>query len=478
MGIDKFHTWLKNTYYNSITEYNTSSYDHVYVDLNFLLHRLIAYSTSEKDLLSRVMESIDTIIHNNNPLKTLNLMADGSASYAKILLQKKRRLQTAQSLATKLKMENNIAVFDKKITPLHLTPGTQFMNHFNETIKKYVSDKIGKHIKVNLNLSDEPDESEFKISRYIVKNTTSVCETHLILSSDADIVLISLSLINIYNIDVVIQQGRENQTYIISIDQLLEQHMSMYGYHPLKRLDFVFLSILLGNDYFPKLRCAEFKKLWKVYKLSIKPYETIVNYDHSINLTTFINFLAKYLLNIPTKFKYVDADELVNTNVDAYLYGLSWCIHLYATGKYLDYGYSYHGQSVHPICIIQYIISRKIHHKQMIFTIPHEINNTPPISHNIYPIIVLPYCALRLIPEKYHYVIKNKLMYMYDEEFCKDCGSFKESLRQSRLIDGIIETEPDKKIYSMQKYITHKKTHVVLNPKDYINAIVGVVSNI
>jgi hypothetical protein len=40
---------------------------------------------------------IINLVQTNKPLKTLNLLADGSASYAKIMLQKKRRLQMALS---------------------------------------------------------------------------------------------------------------------------------------------------------------------------------------------------------------------------------------------------------------------------------------------------------------------------------------------------------------------------------------------
>jgi 5'-3' exonuclease len=484
MGIEKFHTWLKNTYYNSITEYSTSSYDHLYIDLNFVLHRLVSYSTSEKDLLTRAMESISTIINNNNPLKTLNLVADGSASYAKILLQKKRRLQTAQSLSTKYKDTQSALA---KINPLFLTPGTQFMQRFNETIRKYVADTIGKHIIVNMNLSDEPDESEFKIGRYIIKNATSVFDTHLIFSSDADIVLISLALVNIHNVNIVIQQGRDSQTYIISIDQLLEQHMDMFGYHPLKRLDFVFLSILLGNDYFPKLRCAEFQKLWKIYKTSVKPFETIVRSDHTINIPIFHKFLNNYVSCMSKKYRMVDVHDIVHTNAEDYLYGLSWCIHLYATGNYLDYDYLYPGDSVHPRCIIQYFMQQKIHNMDNIKLIEKPCT---PIPSEIYPVVVLPHMAMSLVPKKYHEIIKNKLMYMYDEEFCKECELFRQSLRNARkkVTDSSEDTASDEDSgivvcdtlgtstkcckYTMKNYILHKKTHCIGNPKIYIDKIV------
>lgn len=63
---------------------------------------------------------------------------------------------------------------------------------------------------------------------------------------------------------------------MISIDRLIEQHFELYGYNLLKRLDFVYVSLLCGNDYFPKLKYIDFPKLWIAYRESIHPCETIV----------------------------------------------------------------------------------------------------------------------------------------------------------------------------------------------------------
>jgi len=485
MGIEKFHTWLKNNYYNSISEYDTTSYDHVYIDLNYVLHRLVSYSSSENELITRTLDAIKTIANTNASIKTLNLVADGSASYAKILLQKKRRLQTAQSMFPKNYVnsqtddgnsdDNNsnekdksiedTIIFQKKmkrINPLYLTPGTLFMQKFNTAIRNLITNEIDANIKVNFNLADEPDESEFKICRYIISNTSSVFDTHLIFSSDADIVLISLALIRVHNIFIVIQQGRDNQTYTISIDRLLDQHMDIYGYHMLKRLDFVFLSILLGNDYFPKLRCAEFQKLWKLYKSTVQPYETIVNVDFTINIKIFHKFLIAFYANMPTKFKTSEISDITNTHVKDYLYGLSWCIHLYATGNYLDYDYLYFGESIHPMSIIVYLMKNGFDNIKL----EQQINH--PIPSEIYPVLVLPYSAKTLIPKKYHFIIDKKLMFMYDEEFCSECVKFRNSIR---LPVGNVPNN-----YSMKKYILHRKTHCVDDPKNYIDNIVQILN--
>lgn len=189
MGIDKFQSYLKNVYYCSILEKDQYPYDHVYIDLNFLLHKLISYSKTEDDLIQKTIELINNIIQTNRPLKTLNLMADGSASYAKIVLQRRRRLQMAFSIDS------------EKLNTMMLTAGTKFMNKFNEKIKQF-SKQL--NINVNLSLSDEPDESEIKISHQIRLNTKTLYDTHIIFSNDADIVVIAMSLDDIYGIYVSI----------------------------------------------------------------------------------------------------------------------------------------------------------------------------------------------------------------------------------------------------------------------------------
>ena len=89
MGIQKFHSWLKQNYYSAIYEFNNYSYDHIYIDLNFILHRIISYVSTEDELYKRLEYKLTSIISNNIPRKSINLAADGSATYAKILLQKK-----------------------------------------------------------------------------------------------------------------------------------------------------------------------------------------------------------------------------------------------------------------------------------------------------------------------------------------------------------------------------------------------------
>lgn len=462
MGIDKFHSWLKNTYYNSILDYNTDKYDHIYVDLNFVLHRIVSYVSSEKELYEKALGAITTIITNNTPAKSLTLAADGSATYAKIILQKKRRMQTAQTLTSK---QINDDVIDDKINSLYLTPGTEFMNKFNNLIREYTSTTLQSllphKIKINLDLSDEPDESEFKICRYLKKNTESIYDTHLVISNDADIVLIAMAQLDIYNINVVIQLTQGN-TYIISIDLLIEQHMEMFGYNLLKRFDFVFVSLLNGNDYFPKLKYSNFDKLWKSYGNAIRPNETIMQKDGSFDMKLMVNFLIALMRITPKQFNNVQLRDICDYNINDYLVGIRWCMSLYSTGNYASYDYIYSGKSMHPTSIVLYIQLNEINKIDLVKT-PCE-----KIPSELYTILVLPSSAKYLIPKKYHELLETDLKYIYDEEHCKKCAKFRDHF----------DCADEDCAYTMKEYMKHKKIHIIKDPKKYIDDIVAKIKQI
>lgn len=446
MGIEGFHSWLKNTYYSAISEYNNNSYDHIYIDLNFILHKVITYATSDSDLIERAIDTLNNIILRNAPMKTLNLAADGAASYAKIILQKKRRMQSS---------------YKNGVNPMKLTPGTDFMTIFGNEIRKYANTIMdNKKIIVNTNLSDEPDESEFKICRMMQYNAHTVFDSHLIISNDADTILIAMAQKNMYNIDVLI--GNTGSNYIISIDALIEKHMDMYGYNLNKRMDFVFVSLLNGNDYFPKLKCASFEKLWYTYKKIVSINETIISSECVINIELFIKFLFELSQKVPEKKSDTSLINICDANVKNYVNGIHWCMALYSSGEYITYDYMYSGGSIHPMCILLYLVSHNIK------TIGLKSQSYTKIPSNIYPVIVMPYFAKDLIPKKYHSLINGKLKYMYDEEFCDQCKKFKEHYNS---------TETDNE-YSANKYIEHRKTHAINDPKQYIDNIVSICLDI
>lgn len=456
MGINKFQSWLRNNFNNSIKKYDYRNFDHVYIDLNYILHKMISYASDENDLIIHVIKNIKDIIDHNYPSKTLNLAADGSANYAKILLQKKRRLSSTNS-------SNDSK---NKLNPLILTAGTSFMNKFGNDIKMF-AETSNFEFKINIDLSDNPDESEFKICRQLKRNVDSLFDTHLIVSNDADTILISISQINIFNINVLINISGEQ--YIVSIDDVVEQYFNIFGYNLNKRYDFVLISLLLGNDYFPKIKYANFDKLLSSYKESIKSNESII-INKKIIPHLLEKFISCFVKKIPVHYQSVSVNEYCNENISTYLEGIQWCVSLYESGNYPTYDYIYNGISIHPMSIVLHIIIGRMQNIKI------RKSDCEKIQSDMCAAIVIPLSNRDLVPKKYHDILDNKLKYIYDEELCKKCKKYKNIIHKYDSSDV-----HDKNTFShngetigviKHNYIKHRKHHDIDNPREYITNIV------
>ena len=84
------------------------------------------------------------------------LAVDGSSPYAKVLLQRKRRLQVVRG-----------KTMIEKMNALQLTPGTQLMYDIEKYLKKYVERLKNElsYLKISYVISSakSPDEGELKI---------------------------------------------------------------------------------------------------------------------------------------------------------------------------------------------------------------------------------------------------------------------------------------------------------------------------
>lgn len=452
MGIENFHSWLRGVYFRAIKPCNQYHYEHVYIDLNFMLHRVIPYVSSEQELFDGVMNSITTIVQSNVPTKTLTLAADGSASYAKIMLQKKRRLQMIQNIS-----QQNETSTQPKMSGMMLTAGTVVMDMFNVAIATYVDATLKKilspNVTIKLNLSDQPDESEFKICRSLCENSLCCFDNHLVISNDADVVLIMIAQLHTYNINILIQFSKNNK-YIISIDDLVEQFMEKFGYNFQKRYDFVLLSILCGNDYLPKLKYTNFDKLWCSYEKLIRQRETIVDHTGMINMKQLERLMMSLVSTNSAIHNHVSPMDLCNDDTYTYLMGLQWCMSLYIDGDYTMYDYVYNGDSPNPLCVALTISTRHLN----VLNLSRYVGQK--IPSDIYPVLILPHSAKCLVKTKYHSIIDHELSYMFEQELCVICQQYRERIAGSC----------DRKL--RDEFSKHKKTHHIDDPQNYIATIV------
>jgi 5'-3' exonuclease len=327
MGIAKFHTWLRGRFCKAIHPYEHTPYQHIYIDLNNILHRLAYRAQSHQHLIDLTLATLSGIYNRHKPMKTMNIAGDGAAGNAKIALQKKRR--ELESIATEI------------------TPGTMLMKSLNDALRVFAS----KNQVIQLDLSDNSDEAEFKICRSIQKNSIDIRDTHIVFSNDADMILIAMLQDSSNNIDIVVQHTVYTD-YIVSIDDIVESFMDTYGYSLYKRFDFVLISLLCGNDYFPKIKLLDQDTLFDTYGKCIGLNETMMQ-NGKIHLDTFEKYISNLALRVSHNIHPSDFDS---QKISQYLVGLQWCMQLYTTGYYtLDYMYT--GNSVHPLCIAIYLAS-------------------------------------------------------------------------------------------------------------------------
>lgn len=402
MGIEHFQKWLRENHPQCFILNNEDRFDNVYFDLNFLLHNAIYKTKGEKGLLGKLFSMVNHLLDITQPTKTVTFATDGPAPYAKVVLQRKRRLQMSRT--TDL----------TKINSLYFTPGTTFMNNLNSHLQEYINNNANKKLSFETELAGK-DEAEIKIIRYIIKNSEkNKMDSHLIIGNDADLIVIAMAL-GIENLYIMLCDKKDNP--IISIDKLTDIITAKYGYSKSIRQEFALLSLLNGNDYFPKLSFTKENQLLDIYGyVKENRLDELITDKGIFNIEFLKDYLRRIVYQTLPQFNKKFKLELFNADaIRLYLDGLLWCLNMYRTGICSKYDYIYNYCSPQPLEVLYYLefYEPKIN-------IP--ISNTKCIDNIFYTLIVLPLKAKHLVPEKYHDLMKNELKFLYEIEECQECN--------------------------------------------------------
>lgn len=475
MGITNFNSWLRNNYpecfyknnsFNKSIEYR--NYDCIYIDLNFILHNVIHISNNQKTFLTNLYNKLDNILNINFALKHIIIAIDGPGPYSKINLQRKRRRQVSYCYDS-LTMNS-----------LLLTPGTIFMNNLDDRIKEYIETRKRRYkfrkVEFTLLSSREPDEGEIKLLRKLYKLGVNNSEyTHLIVGNDADLVVMT-SAICINNISILF---KDIKGYILfSLDKFIYMHSirymkmkdryEMYINKRFIKKDFSLLSIMMGNDYLPKLYYAKFDTLWNAYKKTKKNTDMFLTIGNNINMVFFKSFLKNFIELLPSNLKKTTYDK---KNIQNYLSGLLWCIDMYSSGICGMYDFQIeYNYKPSPIDILKFIECSNID-----LTIPKSI--IKPLIPEVCGVILLPKKAIKLLPNKIQNIALNKLSKFYEIEECKICNNIKKkiSLYSKKIYElknnddydkYTIEQIREKLKLKIQYRDKHSKKHKILNIKE------------
>lgn len=476
MGIKNFHTWLHEKFPTAFPPIiNNNIYEYIYIDLNFILHNSIYSCKTEKDFIHRLTNNLDIIFSNFMATKEVFFAIDGPSSFAKIILQRVRREGKTSSINP------------NTISSLCITPGIGAMDRFEKQIQRYI-DNLKQKYKFNkpiftTSFSNEPNEGEIKICKKVIANgKDNLDHRHLIIGNDSDLIVLAMGMKPVYNINILIKGKEYNE--LVSLQNLLHAHCKYIGKddkienltNSNYREDFIILSVMMGNDYLPKVAYIKYDKLWKIYKdLVSKSTKTLINSDEKFDIETITNFMLMIYNDLSKNHKQVETTTYNAKQASSYLEGLLWCINMYKSGTCLKYDYIYEsGNSPHPYELLFHICSEKDNIK---FT----ASNFQPIPPHIYPLIVMPRGAIHLLTNSQQKLMTKELNYLYEKEECQLCKKSKMEMTSIRnqvmqKNDNIDKSDFQNKYKIIEsKYKTHKKSHHEFGVED-IHKIIFIAS--
>ncbi len=426
MGINNFQKETKKTYAGAHNEKWLDHYDNLYIDLNFVLHHVCYLSKNKSDLLARFKDYLMGIIVSTTPKKRIILAADGPAPLAKLILQRKRRQDMVKILDTEVDLSKNLN--------LNLSPGTEFMTNIEKSLEGFV-----KYIKVQYNVEvimmiTDSDEGEIKIKHSLQliqsKNTS---ETHIVYSGDSDVILLLFAcedLTKIYQIigkKIIINLGK---LYDIHVEKFCGNvdHNDKQKKRNIKN-DFVFINLLMGNDYFPKVQYLKLETLWTAYAKIFRLRKKCLIALENDNITIDPIFFHDLMFFTSTKIKpcYLNKfqmDDLKSKYYDDYVHGLFWCFGMYISGKCTNYRYIYdHDSSPHITGLMMTIINNNT----------YKIRKFRSIDVDLYGILLIPEKAKKLLSKEQNLIAELLVEHfpiMYEEERCDTCKKYNKAIHE------------------------------------------------
>jgi hypothetical protein len=446
MGIKDYHKWMVLNHQQAFKKKWLDFYDHVYIDINFTLHHTHYGTTNQNQILFKFFSFIEKIILVLHPTKSITIANDGPAPIAKLLLQRERRATASREIKN---LDTSSLIF---------TPGTEFMNTIQEKLEKFMQKiKIVYNIDVNYMIGCE-GEAELKLKEKIMENyEKNKKDTHIIISNDADLVAMFGTFdIDVYSKIFICTDVKRNEiNEILSIGSLMESHTSKYGMAKNFGLDFTLMSILLGNDYLPKISFVDLSKLWNSYKKNYREHKEglVITPDFSINIPFFTKILNGVISNTQSRFTYQFTIDSYNTPLYSnYMEGILWCLDMYNKGKCDRYNYMYRGDnSPHPLGLIL-----TLHENPNMAKFKHI--KYPSLNSDLYALLVFPQKALSLAKNKYINFAK-KYDILYEQELCHKCNEYYDKLMKLKK-----EDKEYKDLYKEMK--NHRNNHNVISAED------------
>jgi len=391
MGICGYNKWLQNEYRASFAPSKRSPrvYDHVYVDVNNLLHVAAHHSRSERTFFKKLFALLDNRLAKTAPRHSVTLALDGPAPMAKTITQRRRRIRLSAGAATPLSDDMC------KLLKIGITPGSVLALKIDRALEYYVARRMlrkdqresGDNLLYEISSMRVAGEGEIKLVKSIqqrLRNPRFEGHSHCIVTEDSDAFLLAMTLFGQGNAQHA--ENEQFQVFVMSdnwvfsarvFDELLLKSLPKGTSLDSARRDFIGLSAMMGNDYINGSKLGV-KTSWKAYlemratyrfrddplfpmppskehtlamPLAQRPVKTSIE-DSDAGIQTAVNW--KFLRQLARKL--VDKHETngapaeravaKKTRVYEYLYGVEWMLRMYFDGECSDF--SYYSVSVGP----------------------------------------------------------------------------------------------------------------------------------
>ena len=251
------------------------SYDHVYIDVNNVLHVAAHHTKNEDAFFKKLFALLDLNMRRTKPQYTVVLALDGPAPIAKTITQRRRRIRLSSGEKVPLSED------PPRLLKIGLTPGSALALKIDRALEYYAATRLlsrnalPKGLLFEISGTRVPGEGEVKILRSMkarVSNPKFKNHSHLIVSEDSDALLLAMTAAPA---DVFVLSSKlvfSVQAFNESLKKDLPSSMTDTQLISARR-DFVALAVMMGNDYLPGSRFGV-KYSWRAYaKLRSENFE-------------------------------------------------------------------------------------------------------------------------------------------------------------------------------------------------------------
>ena len=269
MGVPGLRDYLATAHAEAVLDRMPGGWcDHLYVDMNSLVHDAVRHAKSEKAALQSITNALTTLVTQHRPYRSLTLALDGPAPLAKLNEQRQRRLKRHKPRG-------------KGLSSSIVTVGTPFMRDLNALLYSWAARSTWLPLMIVVDPSLNAGEGELKLFSHLTAaahRSRAVLEehSHLVVGGDADLMLLALTCPARHVVVRAPPTGRGGRHVYFSCE-LFRRRLAHLAPVPSSSspppppsatpppspeqsgpraaaLDFVLLALLSGDDYLPRLR--------------------------------------------------------------------------------------------------------------------------------------------------------------------------------------------------------------------------------